>query len=132
MKKVYEFIFASLFFLKHFKGSQYCEKTDKIEEKIFMDEQEWRSIKLVDEDLDPFYINENSDSKRNYYNEALTKLSSNKLEFNCDDIRYIIVEKEEDVIQLINDINCSNYDDQEKSLLISKISVLNHLREDFM
>lgn len=131
-EKVYEFIFASLFFLKHFKGSQYCEKTDKIEEKIFMDEQEWRSIKLVDEDLDPFYINENSDSKRNYYNEALTKLSSNKLEFNCEDIRYIIVEKEEDVIQLINDINCSNYDDQEKSLLISKISVLNHLREDFM
>ena len=51
---------------------------------------------------------------------------------STEDIRYIIVEKEEDVIQLINDINCSNYDDQEKSLLISKISVLNHLREDFM
>ena len=39
-----------------------------------MDEQEWRSIKLVDEDLDPFYINENSDSKRNYYNEAFNKI----------------------------------------------------------
>ena len=28
-EKVYEFIFASLFFLKHFKGSQYCEKLIK-------------------------------------------------------------------------------------------------------
>ncbi|NHA43747.1 hypothetical protein C1O31_09805 [Staphylococcus schleiferi] len=133
--ETFEFIFNSLFYLKHFKGQQYCEKTDKLEEKIFMDEQEWRSIKFFDQDIETFenfYINEDSGYKKVIYNDALTKLNDNRLEFKCEDIRYLIVKSEEDVIKLIKDINKSNYNEEEKSILISKISVLDYLREDFM
>lgn len=133
--ETFEFIFNSLFFLKHFEGQQYCEKTEKLEEKIFMDEQEWRSIKTFDKDIETFenfYINEDTGYKKVIYNDALAKLDDNRLEFKCEDVRYLIVKKEEDVIKLIRDINKSNYNEEEKSILISKISILDHLREDFM
>ncbi|WP_194747949.1 abortive infection system antitoxin AbiGi family protein [Staphylococcus chromogenes] len=131
----FEFIFSFLFLLKHFKGPQFCKENEQVEEKIFMDEQEWRSIKFFEEDINDiqnFYINVDSDYALKLYNQAIAKLDQNKLEFNVKDIRYIIVNKEEDVIKLIEDINNSDYDSKDKSLLISKINVLDNLREDLM
>ncbi|MEJ7444936.1 abortive phage resistance protein AbiGi (putative antitoxin) [Staphylococcus hominis] len=133
--KTFEFIFSSLFLLKHFRGPQWCEKTQQIENKIFMDEQEWRSIKFFEKDVSTiknFYVNEESDYALRLYNQALIKLEQNRLDFKVKDIRYIIVNNEEDVINLIEDINNSNYDSGDKNLLISKISVLDNLREDLM
>ena len=67
-----------------------------------------------------FYVNEESDYALRLYNQALIKLEQNRLDFKVKDIRYIIVNNEEDVINLIEDINNSNYDSGDKIYLYQK------------
>lgn len=107
------------------------EKNEEIEKrkektKIFYDEREWR---YVPEGL----------AKDNYivlecdYNDKLQeRLNNFKLEFEPDDISYIIIEKEEERQELVQDIweIKDNYSEEKKLILITKIITSEQILND--
>lgn len=119
-------IIYTISYIKPLEGQQ------KEETKNFHDEQEWRFIPdLTLTEMPYFIINA---SKRNKYmanlNDTLKMIDKVKLKFEYDDIQYLFVNKPEDRNELISFIKNLSISEEEKYLLISKISVLNMIKGD--
>lgn len=100
--------------------------------KNFHDEQEWRFIPDVAMTEMPYFII--NASERNKYlenlNNTLMMIDKVKLKFEYNDIQYLFVNKQEDRDELISFIIRLSISEEEKYLLISKISVLNTIEGD--
>lgn len=97
------------------------EKNEKIENKkqktkIFYDEREWRYVPKGLKENEYIILDRD-------YNKLNKQLNNYKLTFEPDDISYIIIEKEEERQEFVQDIweRKENYSEEKKLILITKI-----------
>lgn len=113
---------------KLYRNERYTDKTIR-----FYDEREWRFVPEQCEDEEPnyrmakkgFIIHQNQD-KDKLWHQAILK-------FEPFDIKYIIVQKEEEIIHIIKEIERikEKYDEDEKKLLCSRVISSERILEDF-
>jgi hypothetical protein len=132
-----EHIMYLIRYLKPYEGKKWDGKEFNGELMKFYDEREWRYIpdfyemkkRYVEPVLEKSqYLDKN---KMKEYNRILTE--NFKLDFTPRDIRYIIVEKEEEVQNMICEIEHikRNYPIEEQKLLLTKLISIDRLNEDF-
>jgi len=120
--------FYILRYIKNYQGNfVYRGKVIKRDYKYY-DEKEWR---YVPKNLTSYYniINESFNNKMN--NE--TDFSNYKLSFNPDDIRYLIVKDDSDIVDIIDKLKLikSKFSQAKIEKLISKVITINQIFEDF-
>lgn len=123
-----------LLYIKPLSGNM--KLRNKNRKMNFHDECEWRYIPdMRDTDLLPFIIDEeilSNKKKLNYYNDALADYDKGWYQFSYDDIKYIIIEKEESRTEFIEFImNELSADKEEKYRMLSKIITYEELEGDF-
>jgi hypothetical protein len=140
---VYISNYYNLWFLKPYTGEQYNRFENKILQKNFYDEREWRYIpsldelKRLDEGLkmsisgDELVRFENDHSYKNDLNKRLGESIS--LDFTPQDISYIIVGNEQERLEMIGAIKQvkSHFNRNTIELVFSKIISLEQILEDF-
>lgn len=113
--------------------------------KNFHDEHEWRYVPVQyepsEQNMGIVIANPNIVNNQDMINSLNDQVKQNKyasLNFNYDDINYIIVpnnEKRMDIINFIRNLSSSCFErqneDAQKCLLISKILVLDEIEKDF-
>jgi len=128
--------FQFLFFCKSYNGRMW--RNGILEQnKTFYDEREWRFIPNLAE-LDSLGANmviskdiHENVQLRNRYNRDIENI---KIKFSPKDIKYIIIEKEQErlkMIRIIEQIKGSDYSMDDLKELNSKIISVEQIREDF-
>ena len=128
--KIKNFLLHELMYYKPYEGKMENRNTKKIENKCFTDECEWRFIPNVSIADFPQVLH-NEKVVLQEFNEALKGLPSVSLQFEYDDVKYIIVKTQEDFNILIQEIEKLEIDTLEKNKLISKIIIWDESGRDF-
>jgi len=124
-----EFLYDISRFIKPYTGPLWRAYGIK-ENVVFYNEREWRYIPvdhkllLMAED----FLNE---SERKKYNEDVSSRYS--IEFKPDDIRYLIVSTEDEILTLVDDLKTlkSKISEEKLTILITRIIAAERIREDF-
>ena len=98
----------------------------------FADEREWRFVPSLDSSgIEPFVAISNIKTKKQK-EEYNKKASHIKLSFQPDDIKYLIVEKDKDITELINHLDYakSRYNPTIRRRLASRILTIEQIKED--
>ncbi|EMQ95003.1 hypothetical protein D778_00173 [Xanthomarina gelatinilytica] len=120
-------------FYKPYTGQMW--RINKYVEKRFYDEREWRYVPLLSTDDGSDYrlskeefLNE---IKRASANDSLAK--NFPLTFQCEDVKYIIVKKESEMIALFDalDLMTENFTENEIKILKTKIVSTEQILQDF-
>lgn len=133
-KILYNMTFES-FYIKEYFGTQKNQNGDLVEKK-FYDEKEWRFIPkpnfVCGNEIKP-YLEQNEFAKIEKYNELIKDKIT--LKINPQDIKYIILNSEDEIEDFINFIDKiylnQNYRDSDISVLKTKIIDINRIKEDF-
>lgn len=126
-------------YIKPYEGTLYRNGRDVKKNVRFYDEHEWRYVPdisiLNDRGIETFlqrhmYLNQTA------LREANDKLGmeATKLSFNAEDIKYIIIEDEDQInimIKRVRDIKGSRYDEDTVDKLASRIITVRQIKEDF-
>jgi hypothetical protein len=125
-----------LAFIKPYKGDLW--KNGKIVRRDvrFYDEREWRFVPKIEEDKKlflqkPDYLNVEN---KNQHNNKLKENKNYHLVFSPKDIRYIIVKKENellDIIDFITKIKRDNFTDKDVRILLTRIISMQMVVDDF-
>ncbi len=119
-------------FIKRIRGDFYSKNLmTTLKNYNFTDEREWR---FIPSDLDKrlsFYSSP-SESELKSSNTALEK-SKYRLEFEPSDIRYLILNKEDEIYEFLAKLDeiKEKYDFKTKRVLSSKILTVERIQEDF-
>lgn len=120
-------------YMKNYEGD--LERDGKLTKNYrFADEREWRFVPPFEtEVVEPFVPKSriNTTQKKSFYNE---KASHVRLSFSPEDIKYLIVEKEEDIIDLImhlEEVKGEKFNDITIKRLASRILTLDQIKNDF-
>ena len=134
-EKVTEYIHRFFSLIKKYYG-QTINKEDKKVNKTFYDEKEWRYI--PDIPYKDSIIWRNKFSTENEYeakiNESHIKTKNHLALFTPNDIKYLIIEKDEERMELIKNIDSiysNKYSQDELWILKSKILTCKQIQEDF-
>ena len=123
------YILTQMNFLKPISGKMNVD--EKMVEKNFTDECEWRYIpKLLGTGL-PGAITEEKFYSVSTFTDALKKEQRCWLKFSPEDIKYIIIYSEEEKNDLILKLKNNNISEEQIYNLISKIIVWSEAKEDF-
>ena len=131
------------FFIKPYRGKQ--DFSGVTRNVIFYNEREWRYTlprKIFIEQLQRVISRKftNAFLSENEFNDPNTKQSINKeneqygLEFTPNDINYIIVEKEDeilDIMRVIRGVKSPHYNNDDVDLLATRIISMERISEDF-
>ncbi len=127
-------IIYQLLYMKPLKGNMM--RDDGIKKCNFHDEHEWRYIPdinvLTQKGMEGLIVNENklNQSYYNTYSDTLKTIKESWLEFEYDDIKYIIV-KERYLDEIIQSIKFLSLDRDVEVDLISKILVYDRMEVDW-
>lgn len=126
------YILEHILFIKPLVGKMYIR--GEYTEKNFHDEKEWRYIPKINNDIDiPLILPQEYSNISAYhiFSEAINRYEELWLKFEYDDIKYLFLENEEDRQDIIDYIiNDLDIEENEKYKLISKIIVLDQIKED--
>lgn len=123
-----DFLLSQMYYLKAIDGTM--ERNGESIYKNFTDECEWRFIPDVSlEDL-PQAITDEKMFSKNIFNKALTISKACWLKFNDDDVRYIILNSEDEFEKVVKVIKKKGLDAKKYDKLISKILIWSELRRD--
>ncbi|GAB3042352.1 abortive infection system antitoxin AbiGi family protein [Virgibacillus ainsalahensis] len=132
----HDYILHHLLFMKPIHGEMIV-KADSYEKRHFHDEKEWRFVPDVastDTEL-PMVIDQKQMNPRSYhtYSQAIRKKPELWLKFDFDQVKYIIVQDENDRNDIINFIIEKQIGDSEteRYILVSKIITFSELGEDW-
>ncbi len=120
-------------FYKPYNGQIW--RINKYVDKRFYDEREWRYVPFINkkEGTDYRLTKEEflNDIKRASANDILAK--TNSLKFKCENIKYIIVHKESEMIALFDalDSMSEEFSDDERKILKTKIISTEQILQDF-
>lgn len=122
-----------MFFMKLYEGD-FVHRDETKGNVRFYDEREWRFVPPIDDKHVYFLSKEQfADSDiREEHNNSLPNSAS--LKFTPDDIRYIIVESEDEIIGMVDDIlsiKGDNYKYNQLKKLTTRIISAEQIREDF-
>jgi|LSQX01.2.fsa_nt_gb hypothetical protein len=133
-KKAWQYMMNIMRHIKLYEG--YVSIDDKTTYKRFYDEREWRWVPfLTDNDCDEVLSltkeEFNTGDKRSKADFNLSKRS--KLEFSPEDIKYIIVSSDNEIIELLNKIGSleSRYNENDTRLICTKIMCSDQIKTDF-
>ncbi|MDQ7797747.1 MAG: abortive infection system antitoxin AbiGi family protein [Candidatus Edwardsbacteria bacterium] len=120
-----------LSFIKPYEGK--LKREDKIKRVRFYDEREWRYVPKVENDL-PWAIaaeTYNSGSVDDLYNGALSQ--KHKLDFEPEDIKYLIINDETEILPLIRKIEMikGHFGSDAVNILTTRIITIKQIREDY-
>jgi hypothetical protein len=131
---VFESIFELTNYVKLYEG--YVIRNGKKIFKRFYDEKEWRWIpkRVKDRKINLNFLMAqefNTPEKREAANAAI--FDYDRLSFDPDDIKYIIVSKEEEILPMIKNLEKikEKYDNDTVQRLTSRIISAEHIRADF-
>lgn len=114
----------NLMFYKPYSGV--CNE----KEKCFADECEWRYVpNVTTENNLPQIITNNLELKDGYLNELSNYIKKFAISFKPDDVKYIIIEKENDLCQLIKELKKMKEEDCYQ--LLSKVIIWDESEGDF-
>ena len=126
------------FFIKPYEGQAWNKNKFDGANTRFYDEREWRYIPEYDfftENKIRWYIEKEDFLNVNYRNEKNKKIAElSKLKFDPADIKYIIVNSEEEILTLcrqIEDIKGAKYSSNELNILKTRILSKEHILNDF-
>ncbi|HOY05402.1 MAG TPA: abortive infection system antitoxin AbiGi family protein [Saprospiraceae bacterium] len=120
-------------YLKNYEGELW--RYGKIEDPNyrFADEREWRFVPEIDAlPIEHCFVPINrisTTTQKNAYNKLVAHIS---LEFEPDDIKYLLVEKEDDIIKLINHLKKvkGKFSPDTVSVLSSRIITIDQIKND--
>jgi hypothetical protein len=120
-------------FYKPYKGQMW--RINKYVDKKFYDEREWRYVPFLNKNKSPDYRL----SKDEFLNEIKRASANNiiakefSLKFKCEDVKYIIVSKETEMIALFDALDLMNneFSESERKILKTKIISTEQILEDF-
>ena len=120
-----------LSFIKPYEGR--LKRKGKIKKVRFYDEREWRYVQKVENALPWAIIEEKYRNVliANHLNNSLS--TRHKLDFKPDDIKYLIVKDESEILPLISKIENikEHYGPDSVKLLTSRIITIKQIREDY-
>ena len=119
-------------FYKSYEGKMW--RIDKYLDKRFYDEREWRYVPFLNSDIKDYRLSKEeflNEIKRAAANDAIAK--SSKLSFKYSDIKYLIVNKESEMISLSDalDSMIGIFQPTEIKVLKTKIISSEQIKEDF-
>ncbi|MBR4513624.1 MAG: hypothetical protein IKO61_01875 [Lachnospiraceae bacterium] len=127
-----DYLLSTVAFMKPVFGLEQCE--DGRRDYIFQNENEWRYVpaeKDIPTEMDYVMLNEYvSDNTIKYYSGELEKQKKVWMNFEWEDIKYIIVPNEKDAMEMISYIKELEINEEEKDVLVSKIEVTDRFLED--
>ncbi|WAJ22085.1 abortive infection system antitoxin AbiGi family protein [Lacrimispora xylanolytica] len=123
------YLLTQMFYFKPIEGTMERDGTEK--PKNFTDECEWRFIPNVTVEELPQAVLETEIFSLPTLNKAISVKKSCWLEFDLEDIKYIIIQTNEDFVKLIELIETKLMNSEKKSRLISKILVWENAKGDF-
>lgn len=125
-----DYCLHELLYTKPYQGNMKNRNTDKVEEKCFTDECEWRFIPDITKcNLKLVFHSELDIYKLNLLNDILRKENSANLKFKYSDIKHIIIKSLDDYKTLFNEID--ELSTKNKVELLSKVIVWEENKKDF-
>lgn len=133
LREYSNYLLTDLLFMKPLNGEMFRDKDYVL--RNFHDEREWRFVPDMSKQVDlPLIVpqRELNPNAYNSYSAGIRKREELWLKFDYSNIKYLIVKDENDRVELIRFITEKmDGENLEKSLLISKIIVFDHIREDW-
>ena len=132
--KMQNFLLHELMYYKPYEGWMTNRNTNKRTRKCFTDECEWRFIPDVTcaGFIQVYYDDQIINAGRLVdLSNALANVVEVAISFDYNDLKYIIIEKNEDLLVLLDEINGMDISDGEKQVLISKIIIWENSKGDF-
>jgi hypothetical protein len=132
LNKDYANIYNTYRFIKNYEAPLKRKGEPTIENYRFADEREWRYVPpLSTPDLTPF-VPMSSIRTASQKNELNKRIEHIRLEFQPEDIRYLIVEKEEEITGLITHLRSvkGRFDSETLNRLTSRILTANQIERD--
>lgn len=128
------FLLHQLMYYKPYSSPFRNRETDKMEERCFTDECEWRFIpNLQKSDFVPVYYDDQilNAGIPDMISDAMSRDSSLALSFDYSEVKHIIVKSREDFARLTSVIAALNLEQATMFELISKVIVWNEAKGDF-
>lgn len=122
------FLLSQMFYLKAIDGIM--QRDEKSVQKNFTDECEWRFIPDVKSVELPQAITEEEIFSKTTLNKALAVSQKCWLKFGADDIKYIILNNQDDFEKVAEVIKKKRLDASKRDKLISKILIWSEIRRD--
>lgn len=122
------FLLSQMFYLKAIDGTM--ERDGESVQKNFTDECEWRFIPDVKSVKLPQAITEEEIFSKNTWNGALTVSGECWLKFDADDVKYIILNSEDEFEKVAEVIKKKRLGASKCDKLISKILIWSEVRRD--
>jgi len=115
----------------YYKGDLIRKGKDTVIDYVFANEREWRYVPPITEDILPFVPIEKiqTSQQKSAFNQKLGHL---RLNFQPDDIKYLIVEKDSDINNLINHLKHakSRFSKETVDRLASRILTYEQIEKD--
>ena len=124
----HDFLLSQMYYLKAIDGTM--ERNGESVQKNFTDECEWRfipNVKLVNL---PQAITEEEIFSKNTWNKALVVSEVCWLKFNADNVKYIILNSEEEFDKVVEVIKRKGLSERDRDKLLSKILIWSEIRRD--
>lgn len=122
------FLLSQMYYLKAIDGTM--EREGESVQKNFTDECEWRFIPNVKMIELPQAITEEEIFSKNTWNSALTVSKKCWLKFDADDVKYIILNEEDEFDKVSEVIRGKGLATRECDKLLSKILIWSEIRRD--
>lgn len=122
------FLLSQMYYLKAIDGTM--ERDGESVQKNFTDECEWRFIPDVKREELPQAITEEEIFSKNTWNSALRISQACWLKFDADDVKYIILNREEEFERVAEVIRSKGLGTKECDKLLSKILIWTEIRRD--
>jgi len=114
-------------YLKSYEGKAKNRQTQKMVDKVFYDEREWRYVPsdfaVLPEDIDKKILNSENEKMK----------VKSQLKFKAVDVKYIIVKKEKEIPKFADFIEKdleSRFDTNNRRLLVSKLISVEQIKDD--
>jgi hypothetical protein len=120
-------------YIKNYEGSLTRSNGDHIPLYRYSDEREWRYVPKASEDC-CMILNDKDYETDEIHKMATGKLSQLRLSFTADDVRYIVIEKDSEINELVNylkDIKNRRYSQEVVDRLTTRILTREQIMADF-
>lgn len=132
--KMKNYLLHQLMYIKPYEGKMENRNTGRIKKKCFTDECEWRFVPDVTRvGFKQIYFDKGilNAGSLGLISNSMEGVSDISLEFDYEDLKYIIVKEKEDLRTLIQFCNEKKMDDEVIHQLVSKVIVWEDSKGDF-
>jgi len=124
-------ILNSYRYIKNYEGTLVRKNGVTTRNYRFADEREWRYIPPLNASMFPFVSKDeiSSDDKKQQYNQNISHI---KLEFSPEDIKYLIINSDDEITELIDHLESvkGRFDESTRRLLASRILTAEQIKND--